>query len=128
MNILTIKDETAAGKILNEIVLEFEKECITVKELITARIKEEVAKYTNELPSYRKSLVVPMDLERRLNDKNVKPEIDVEKQTYLAFDAFNKNGFFILVDDEQVDELEQEILINDKTEVCFVKLTPLVGG
>ncbi len=125
MYTLTIKDETAAGKILNEIALKFEKESITVKELIAARIKEEVIKYENNAMELR--LVVPSNIEQRLNQKS-KPIIDIEKQIYVALDAFNKNGFFILVGDEQVEELDQEFLVSESTDVSFVKLTPLVGG
>lgn len=127
MNILTIKDETASGKILNEIALEFDKEYITVKELITARINQEVEKYLSDAVQYKKGLVLPSDLERRINNKS-KPRIDVEKQVYIALDAFNKNGFFILIDNEQVEELDQKFLIDETTNVSFIKLTPLVGG
>lgn len=127
MNILTIKDETASGKILNEIALEFDKEYITVKELITARINQEVEKYLSDAVQYKKGLVLPSDLERRINNKS-KPRIDVEKQVYVALDAFNKNGFFILIDNEQVEELDQKFLIDETTNVSFIKLTPLVGG
>lgn len=127
MNTLTITDETAAGQILNEIALKFEKEHITVRELITARVTEEVKKYENDVTNFRKGLVVPTNLEERLNSKN-KARIDTEKQIYTALDAFNKNGFFILIDDEQVDQLDQKFLIDDSTKVSFIKLTPLVGG
>jgi len=127
MNTITIKDETASGKILNEIALKFENEYISARELIAARIKEEVEKYKNDVSKFRKGLVIPTDFEKRLN-KKAKREIDIEKQIYVALDGFNKNGFFILVDDEQVDELDQKFLIDDSTNVSFIKLTPLVGG
>ena len=127
MQILTIKDETTSGKVLNEIALQFENEYITVKELITTRIIKEVEKYKNNVCNFKKGLVLPSDLERRLNNKDL-PTIDVEKHIYIALDAFNKNMFFILVDDEQVEELNQKFLIDESTKVSFIKLTPLVGG
>ena len=49
-------------------------------------------------------------------------------QTYVAMEAFKNNGFFILIDDEQVDDLTQKFLVDESTTVSFVKLTPLVGG
>lgn len=127
MKTITIKDETAAGKVLHEIALQFEKEYITAKELIIARITEELKNYEDHAKNYMKGLVLPTDMEARLN-RSSKPKIDLEKQIYVALDAFTKNAYFILVDDEQVDELEQKILVDESTIVSFIKLTPLVGG
>lgn len=127
MNTLIINDETAAGEILQKISLQFEQEYISVKELIEARIKTEIQRYEKELDGYKKSLVLPTNLEQRLNKKNP-PKIDVEKQLYTAFQAFQRNGFFILIDDEQVEDLDQKFLIEESTQVSFIKLTPLVGG
>ncbi|MEM6631078.1 MAG: hypothetical protein AAF694_15460 [Bacteroidota bacterium] len=127
MKTLTISDETATGKLLQKISLAFESEYISVKELIEARVREEISRYTQDVNSYKNALVLPTDLESRLNKKK-RPTIDVEKQIYVALDAFQKNGFFILVDDEQVESLSEKFLIGDSTQVSFVKLTPLVGG
>ncbi len=127
MKSISIKDETSSGKILRKISLQFEAEYITVKELIATRIQVEVENYDNNLESYASGLVMPTNLEGRLNEKQP-PKIDIEKQIYTALDAFKKNGFFILVDDEQVEELNQKILVDESTLVSFIKLTPLVGG
>jgi hypothetical protein len=127
MNTLTIKDESAAGDILHKIALQFENEYITVEELIKARIVEEVKRYETNLTYYRNGLVRPSNLENRINNKT-KPKIDIEKQLYIALDAFLNNGFILLVDDEQVEHPEDKILVDASTEVSFIKLTPLVGG
>jgi len=47
---------------------------------------------------------------------------------YVALDAFQKNGFFILVDNKQLEELNQEIRLTEHSKISFVKLTPLIGG
>lgn len=127
MNTITIKDETASGKVLHEIALRFEKEYITVKELIESRIKLEVEKHESQDMSKLQTLVTPLNKIDYLDAKRQK-SIDVEKQIYVALDAFQNNGFFILVDDEQVDQLDQRILIDESSNVSFIKLTPLVGG
>ncbi|GAB5553597.1 MAG: hypothetical protein Sapg2KO_31880 [Saprospiraceae bacterium] len=127
MKTLLIKDETATGKVLHEISLKFQNEYITVRELIATRVSKEVEKYKDDIVNFTKGLVRPTDLEQRLNNK-ANSKIDLEKQIYVALDAFHKNGFFILVDDEQVEELDQQFLITDSTQVSFIKLTPLVGG
>ncbi|WP_291787790.1 hypothetical protein [Maribacter sp.] len=46
----------------------------------------------------------------------------------VALDAFQKNGYFILIDNKQAEDLEQEVLVSKTTEIAFVKLTQLVGG
>jgi len=127
MKTITITDETAAGNILNKIALQFEKEYITAQELIEARIKEEVKRYEANATDYKNGLVLPTNLEKRLNDKKT-AKIDIEKQMYIALDAFKNNGFIMLVDDEQVEEPQQKILVGEATQVSFIKLTPLVGG
>jgi len=126
MRSITIKDETASGEILNEIALSFANEYITVRELIGERIRVEVDRYKSNMENHR-ALVQPSASELRLNRKQPY-KIDVEKQIYVALDAFEKNGFFILLDNDQAEELDQKFLVDASTEISFVKLTPLVGG
>lgn len=126
MKTLSIKDETAAGDILNEIILKFNEEYITIIELIKARIEAEIIRYEKNIKSY-KGLITPSEIESRLNKKNIK-KIDTEKQLYIALEAFKNNGFILLVDDEQVEDLQQKVLVDETTNVSFIKLTPLIGG
>ena len=128
--ILTLKDTTFTGDILNKIQISVENERTTVKDLISARVEAEVKNYNEKLPAYFKGLVQPTEAEKTLNGFRLKKRksIDVEKQILIALDAFQRNGFFILIDDQQAEGLEQEVLIGPSTEVHFVKLTQLVGG
>lgn len=130
MKTLTIQDETATGKILNQLLLEVQNEITTVREIIKARVYQEVEAYNERLPEYFNGLIQPTDTERELNGYKLKTRrtIDFEKQYYVALDAFQKNGYFVLVDNQQAETLDQEILVTDHTTVSFVKLTPLVGG
>jgi hypothetical protein len=127
---LTIKDETSAGKILNEISILLKTSTVTVRDIIEARVIHEVNVYNDKLPEYFLGLVQPTHAEKTLNGYRMRErkKVDVEKQIYIALDAFQKNGYFVLVDDKQVDSLEQEVIIKPKTVVSFVKLTPLIGG
>jgi len=126
MHTLQIKDESTSGEILNELLLQFESEYITVEQLIKARIDAEIKRYEKDAEGYRKGLVQSGHLEKRLNKPN--KQIDAEKQLYVALKSFKENGFFILVDDEQVDELQQKFFVDESTVVSFIKLTPLIGG
>ena len=128
---ITIKDETAAGKILHQIMLEVEDEIITVEELIMKRVTLEVEQFNNQ-PQIKNfnGLVRPSNTEASINGYTMKKHrnIDAEKQCYIALKAFQENVFFVLVDNKQVDGLKQEIHVGQDTEVSFVQLTPLVGG
>lgn len=138
MGVLAIRDETLAGSVMHELMLTFDAETITVEELIASRIRAEVERHQNHLADklaqykdkvavYKNHLVLPSDLENRINDKKAKP-IDVQKQIDTALKAFESNGFLLLVDDEQVDDLTQKVQVSDNTTVSFIKMTPLVGG
>ncbi len=128
---LTIKDETVAGKLLNQILIDIESEIITVEELIRLRVSYEVKKFNEQSKLHHfNGLVQPSDTETTLNGYKLKKkrQVDAEKQSYVALKAFQENGFFILVDDQQVEDLKHEIHVDQNTEVSFVRLTPLVGG
>ncbi|MFY7813758.1 MAG: hypothetical protein ACOVRK_01085 [Chryseobacterium taeanense] len=125
-----IKDETASGKILNDITISLKNEIVTIKEIITARVISEVDDYNSKKPDYFNGLIQPTDAEKTLNGFKMmqKKYIDPEKQVYIALDAFLTNGYFVLVDDRQASSLDEQVLVEKSTTVSFVKLTPLVGG
>jgi hypothetical protein len=81
-------------------------------------------------PGYFHGLVQPTDAERVLNGGKLQKlrQIDWEEQYRRAIIAFERNGYFILVDDRQVESLDDEIELTADTEISFVKLVPLVGG
>ncbi|MBK9764914.1 MAG: hypothetical protein IPO87_16580 [Flavobacteriales bacterium] len=128
--LIAIKDETFAGTILGEIELEFASELVTIKDIIEARVLEEVRRYNDKRPEFFNGLVEPSDAERTLNGFKLKNKraVDGEKQVYIALDAFKRNAFFMLVDDRQAETLEEEVRLSKSTRISFVKLTPLVGG
>lgn len=128
--IITIKDETFSGKILQELELEFKTDVVTIRDIIVNRVTREVENYNNKLPEYFNGLIEPSDAEKTLNGYKLKSKklIDAEKQAYIALDAFQKNGFFVLVDNTQSESLDQEIELRKNTLVSFIKLTPLIGG
>lgn len=127
---LSIRDENFSGKVLQELLIGFNSEIVTIQDIIEARVKQEVANYNNKLPEYYNGLIEPTDAEKTINGYKLrsKKPIDAEKQVYVALDAFQKNGFFVLVDNQQYSSLDQKIQLHETTQISFVKLTPLVGG
>jgi hypothetical protein len=127
---ITVHDETASGQKTNTLTLDCLTERMTVRELIRARIYQEVQDYNQREPEYFRGLVEPTNAERVLYGYKLKAKrkIDWTEQFELALEAFARNGFFILVGDKQAEDLDQEFEVKVDTEVSFVKLVPLVGG
>lgn len=127
---ILIRDETTAGKITHEQMMEFLTETVTVRELIRQRVYQEVKDYNRKKPEYFTGLVEPSEAEKTLNGyKLARPrQIDWKKQYDMAVELFQKCGFLILVDNFQPTTLEEEVKLKPDTVVSFVKLVPLVGG
>jgi hypothetical protein len=127
---IAVSDETFTGTILNRIEIDLEREMVTVRDIIEARVIQEVEHYNSKLPEHFNGLVEPTNAERTLNGLKLKGRklVDGEQQVYAALEAFQRNGFFVLVDDKQAESLEQEVLLSQYSRVSFIKLTPLVGG
>jgi len=127
---LTVHDETTSGQKTNTFTLDGLTERMTVRELIRARIYQEVSDYNQKEPEYFRGLVEPADAERVLNGYKLKAKgkIDWEEQFRRAIQAFQRNGFFVLVGNKQADTLDQEFEVKADTEVSFVRMVPLVGG
>lgn len=127
---LTIHDETTSGQKTNTFTIDCLTERLTVRDLIKARIYQEVQDYNLKEPEYFRGLVEPTNAERVLNGYKLKAKrkIDWQEQYQRALEAFERNGFFVLVGDRQAESVDQDFLVKVDTEVSFVKLVPLVGG
>jgi len=127
---ITIHDETSTGQSTGETVVEFLTERITVRELIRSRVYQEVEDFNRRKPATFHGLIRPDDTEETLNGYKLRTarQVDWKIQFQKACEAFEHNGFFILIDDHQAMSLEEEIVLRPETAVSFVKLTQLVGG
>ena len=126
-----VRDESASGQSLYEISLEFLSERITVRELLRERVHHEVREFNRQQDKLIfQGLVQPTDAERMLNGSKLRAHrpLDWEAQFALALEGFTGNAFFVLIDNRQAEELDEEFVIGPTTTVSFVKLTPLVGG
>ena len=125
-----IKDETFGGETINSFMLKFLKAEVTVADIIRERVQHEVDLYNRKTTSRFSGLVQPTHAEQQLNGYHIKKprKIKANAQIKTALAAFEKNGFIVLIDDDQVDSLTQIIALRDETEISFLKLTPLVGG
>jgi hypothetical protein len=133
--LLTVRDESPAGQSLYEMSLEFLSERISVRDLIRERVHHEVREFNRKQDNVTfNGLVQPSDAEQELNGHRpsyrlkTHRSLDWEAQFALATESFERNGFFILIDDKQAESLDQQFVIGPTTNVTFVKLVPLVGG
>jgi hypothetical protein len=130
--VLRIIDETPTGQALHEVTVELRlaSERVTVRELIERRVRAEVERHNAAPTEYFKGLVQPTEAERELNGYRLREarRIDPEEQARLATESFARQGFLLLVDDDQIDDLADEVVLTPDTTVRFVKLVPLVGG
>ena len=127
---VTIHDETSSGQKTHTFTLDCLTERMTVRELIRARIYQEVQDYNSKQPEFFRGLIQPTEAESTLNGYKLRGrnKIDWEQQFQRALQAFERNGFFVLVGDKQAAKLDEEFEVKVDTEISFVKLVPLVGG
>lgn len=129
---LTIRDETSFN--LNgdsvEYTISLPNEVVSARELIRERVRQEVEHYNSTQPEYFKGLVQPTDAEKTLNGFRLKKPrmLDWKEQYEKAIALFHRNGFILLLDDQQVEDIDALIEVKPQTTVTFLKLVPLIGG
>lgn len=129
--LLTITDENFPGTVAHQCQVAFETAEVTVEEIIKQRVTQEVESYNQQREKRAfLGLVAPKKLVSKPNDQGsfTATPIDAEQQVYIALDSFQKNGFFLLIDNIQAEELHQRITLREDTVITFLKLTPLIGG
>jgi hypothetical protein len=122
MPTVTFVDETLAGARSDGCELEIFEERLRLDELIRRRIYQEVAEHNARQAGDFRGLVRPA------GGSSVPRRVEWEVQYERALEAFQRNGFVVLVGDRQVTELDREVELSARTEVTFLKLVPLVGG
>ena len=124
-----IQDETAAGRVVGGFELDVAGP-VRLRELIRLRVREEVARHNARPVDRFNGLVRPTAAEADLNGYLLPTpaRIDWERQADAAVAAFERNGFFVLVGDRQVEDLDEELTLDEASRVVFIRLVQLVGG
>jgi hypothetical protein len=105
-------------------------ERLTVRELLRRRVLQEVTAYNERRGAVFQGLVQPQDAERTLNGYRMRTRraVDAEDQVRKVEQAFEQNGFILLVDERQAAGLDEWLALRPDSQVTFLKLVPLVGG
>lgn len=127
---VVIHDEIRPGATTSTLTIDDIPSTITLRDLIRTRVREEVAKHNSEPQHEVRTLVQPTGAEVTLNGYRLREprRLDWRKQAEVAEQAFLRNGFFVLVADRQVEDLDEVLGLTADTDIRFVKLAPLVGG
>jgi len=102
-----VQDQASTGEIVGGVELEDIPAAITVRDLIRTRVRDEVARHNADAGARR---------------------VDWQAQADRTVEAFTGNGFFVLVDDRQATELDQELALTPDSDIRFVRLVQLAGG
>jgi hypothetical protein len=126
---LVVRDRTP-GREDGELTLVDLPQRLTLRDLIRTRVRDEVARYNADRDGIFRGLVRPEGAEETARGFSVARDrvLDWEKQARVAERAFGENGFFVLVGGKQVLDLDSELDLEVDTDICFVRLVPLVGG
>jgi hypothetical protein len=125
---VSILDETTAGPAPDAWHLEIFEERLPLREVIRRRVFREVAEHNAGRSGEFRGLVRPSETERALNGHRAHRPVDPHRQYERAVAAFGRNGFIVLVDDRQVDDLDAPVELRTGTEITFLRLVALVGG
>jgi hypothetical protein len=123
-------DQTATGRELARFEVVDLPDTVSVRELIRLRVRDEVARYNAAPAAYFTGLVRPLDAEADVNGYRMRQVhlLDWVAQADTAVAAFARNGFFVLMGDRQLEDLDEEVDLSSANDVAFVKLVQLVGG
>ena len=133
INTLRIRDALSFDFSKSEsqfITLNFPADFVTPREIIRERVFTEAQNYNEKKPEIFSGFVQPSGAEKILNGFRMRErkEIDPQAQYNRAVEAFERNGFVMLVDGLQIETLDEQIEIEPDMEVTFLKLVALVGG
>jgi len=125
-----IKDQSGAGRVAATTTLEGISSRITLRDLVRTRVRDEVARYNAGPQPVFSGLVMPEGAKATPEGfRMAKPRrINWETQADRALESFSRNGFFVLVDDRQVTDLDEELELTADSDIRFVRLVQLIGG
>lgn len=127
---VTVHDQSSTGRVSGAVTLSDVPAASTLRDLIRTRVREEVASYNAGPKPVFEGLVMPEGATLALGGFAMpRPRpIDWERHADQAIESFGRNGFFVLVDDRQVTDLDEELALTADSDVRFVRLVALVGG
>jgi hypothetical protein len=128
---------------LGSVVLELLEETLTVRELITRTVEEQVHDLllNRKLDAEQASRILDRHYLTEAEANSLaargairypaeKPQrrIDSQAEVRKALHAFQQGAYLVIVDGHQVDGLDEVLRLSATSKITFLRLTPLVGG
>ena len=117
---LLIQDKSATGILLKQLQLAVDKEEITVAELIKYRVRQEMGTLEQHSgqPIYAR---VYFD-SPRVKQRVLQAAAGEEASYVSPLHNFQKYGFYIVINDRQVDSLDETIRLDSAPLIYFVEM------
>ena len=120
LDTLVIRDEDCTGKLLNQFEIQLSTSVLTLRDVITERVFQEVEIYRAG------TTALPYTLVSR--ETQAIYTIDYEQERFNALRGFAENGYLVLINDRQVESLDETLSLQNAATVTFIRLVPIVGG
>jgi hypothetical protein len=109
---------------------------MTLGELISEVVRDEVRQFRdrqaeNRLLRILTPAAIAEGVERgkiTSGGSEIDQPVDTEDAVATALEAFGDGFYFVFVDDQQIEDLEQTITVAPTSTLLFIRLMPLAGG
>lgn len=121
-------------KVIYKEEVELSNKISTTKDLITELVKINVEKFNQKIDNkYILSIMTNEDISEAARRGKIGDEIHGDKKTNLekaldtAYLAFEDGLFYIFINDEQTEKIDDSLNLKDGDVLTFIKLTMLAG-
>jgi hypothetical protein len=135
---------TISGKVMGktqpifanwQLLLEIEN-AITLRDLLTRIVRSEVANFEERQQQRRLLKVlspaqISLGIEQGkvdLGGSDLNQEVDVDEAIAAALQAFADGLYFVFLDEQQQENLDDVVTLRPNSQLLFLRLVPLVGG
>ncbi|WP_310410778.1 hypothetical protein [Chamaesiphon sp. OTE_8_metabat_110] len=109
---------------------------LTLAELLAQIVRSEVGAFQTRQADRRTTKVLGIiDIEAGVaigkissGDSDLEQVVDVEMAIDNALQAFLVGFYLVFIDDKQQEDLTATVALTDRSELLYLRLTPLVGG
>ena len=127
---IVFRDADLPQTVVTDAVLPLSSSVVTARQLIAERVRAECDR---RLPAEMASRLLRLDTLSEAEQARYQAVLNaadetVSLQIQRALESFETNGFLLLVDETQVEDLEERVQLKSGSVVTFVQLAPLVGG
>ncbi|MEM8780128.1 MAG: hypothetical protein AAGF26_14900, partial [Cyanobacteria bacterium P01_G01_bin.49] len=63
-----------------------------------------------------------------MGGKDYEQDVDIDGAIETALQAFEDGFYYVFIDDEQIETLDQLVVLKENSQLLFLRLVPLVGG